>query len=364
MERTTRRYGLGTIVFATDPWTVIRRSTERRCLSNTREAALALVEQAEDFYRAAESGVKAAKPLVMYYCMMNLAKAFVLTCRQRQDVNNARHGLSERLDPPPNNRELINAWLEVYRTAPAGAVPPVGQIINVFDELLFAISAVHVPPAPSRYDLLALLPQVVPGHRLWVEGAGSGERERFVALETVEFWQDQGAKRIWLRLFLFADDLKRINLGHHEFLLRSRLEGEFREVALNEERDNRALICLEQVNTVTYNHRPSDEVPRLVRSVRDRLWRTVRNAPPYRRYYCYPAPQAEHGSLLPQVLSIYAITYYLSSIVRYRPHHFDKILAGPYGPFIEAFLNDQPTQFVYLMASEFAEKEVTKAAIV
>ena len=111
MERTTRRYGLGTRVFATDPWTVIRRSAERRCLAATRAAAFALLEQAEDFFRAAESGVKAAKPLLLYYCFMNLAKAFVLTARQRQDVNNAMHGLNEMLDPPPNSRELVNAWL-------------------------------------------------------------------------------------------------------------------------------------------------------------------------------------------------------------------------------------------------------------
>jgi hypothetical protein len=45
-------------------------------------------------------------------------------------------------------------------------------------------------------------------------------------------------------------------------------------------------------------------------------------------------------------------------------HHFDRILGDLYGPFVEAFLNDQPAQFTYLMASEFAEKEVTKAAIV
>lgn len=35
-----------------------------------------------------------------------------------------------------------------------------------------------------------------------------------------------------------------------------------------------------------------------------------------------------------------------------------------FGRFFEAFVNDQPTQFVYLMASEFAEKEVTEAVIV
>jgi hypothetical protein len=30
---------------------------------------------------------------------------------------------------------------------------------------------------------------------------------------------------------------------------------------------------------------------------------------------------------------------------------------------VEAFLKDQPVQFTYFMASEFAKKEVTKAAI-
>ena len=85
---------------------------------------------------------------------------------------------------------------------------------------------------------------------------------------------------------------------------------------------------------------------------------------PYRQYYLYPSPAAQHGQVLPQILSIYAITFYLGSIVRYRPHHFDEILKGDFGPFIETFLNDQPTQFLYLMASEFAQREVTRAAIV
>lgn len=364
MERTTRRYGLGTRVFATDPWTVIRRSTERRCLAGTKDAAFALLEQAEDFYRAAQSGVKAAKPLLMYYCMMNLGKAFVLCCRQRNEVNNAVHGLSDKLDPPPNNVELVNAWLNAQRTPAAAPIPTGNQKIKVFDELLVAISGTHIAGNSSRYDLMSLLPQIVPGHRLWVEGRASSEKERFVSIEQLEFVQDVAQKRIWLRLFIIADDLKRIDLGHGEFLTRSRIANDFHEVNLPRIVGDRLLLCFEQINTVTYSHRPSDKVPSLVATVRHQLWRTVLNTPPYRKYYCYPAPPAEHGQVLPQILAIYAITFYLGSIVRYRPHHFDRILQGSYGPFIEAFLNDQPTQFIYLMASEFAEKEVTKAAIV
>lgn len=364
MERTTRRYGLGTRVFATDPWTVIRRSVERRATAATMNANLALLEQAEDFYRAAASGVKAAKPLLLYYCFMNLAKAFVLTIRQRGEVDSAMHGLSEKLDPPPNDRELINAFLRADRTVAAGPFPPPNAKIKVFDELHEAISGARITAAQTRYDLPKLMPQIVPGHRLWVEADGSNHTERFVSIERIDFVQNVIGKLIWLRFFVFSDDLRRINMSHQEFLIRTRLDSLFREVATSEAVDGRSLLCFEQMNATPYTHRPSDQVPDVVASVRPYLWRTVLSTPPYRKYYLYAAPTGEHGQVLPQALSIYALTFYLGSIVRYRPHHFDRILSDRYGPFVEAFMNDQPSQFIYLMASEFAEKEVTKAAIV
>jgi hypothetical protein len=63
-------------------------------------------------------------------------------------------------------------------------------------------------------------------------------------------------------------------------------------------------------------------------------------------------------------MSIYAITFYLGSITRYRPHHFDTIVQGSLGHVIEEFVSGQPLQFIYLIASEFAEQEVTKPSIV
>lgn len=364
VERTTRRYGLGTRVFATDPWTVIRRSTERRCLASTRDAAFALLEQAEDFYRAAASGVKAAKPLLLYYCFMSLAKAFVLTCRQREDVDRAMHGLAERLDAPPNDKELVNAFLNAEQTVAPGPVPQPNQRLKIFDEFHEALTGSRIAGNPTRYDLSKLMPQIVPGHRLWVESHSAENTERFVSVERIAFVQNQTAKLIWLELYFFSDDLRRINISHHDFLARGRLVGRFREVQCTEKVGERRLVCFEQIDAVAYSHRPSDHVPAVVNSVRHLLWRTILSTPPYRKYYVYAAPPLEHANVLPQALSIFAITFYLGSIVRYRPHHFDRILKGSYGPFVEAFINDQPSQFIYLIASEFAEKEVTKAAIV
>ena len=90
---------------------------------------------------------------------------------------------------------------------------------------------------------------------------------------------------------------------------------------------------------------------------------TVSTVTPYRRYYVYLCPPAERPALLPQLLSIYAISYYLGSITRYRPHHFDLVSTGTLGPRIQDFITGQPLQFIYLMASEFSEQDVTKPAI-
>ncbi|MDZ4821345.1 MAG: YaaC family protein [Planctomycetota bacterium] len=359
VERTTRRYGLGARVFATDPWTVIRRSAERRCSAATKDAAFALLEQAEDFFTAASSGVKAAKPLLLYYCYMNLLKAFLLTSRKQNDVNNAQHGLSELLDDAvPNPVELINAFLNAYQSPNAQ-----GRLQN-FSELFEQLTGAAVLANPTRYDLTKLMPQIVPGHRLWVEGDSNSNGERFVSIERLDFVQDVAAKEIWIRIYVVADDLKRINTTHQDFLIRTRLQATFRETATAEVVNGRPMVCFEQQNGINYNHRPADKIPHLVATVRHLIWRTILIAPPYRKYYLYSAPVAEHAQVVPQTLSIYAITYYLGSIVRYRPHHFDRILRSNYGPFVESFLNDQASQFIYLMASEFAEREVTKAAIV
>jgi YaaC-like Protein len=98
--------------------------------------------------------------------------------------------------------------------------------------------------------------------------------------------------------------------------------------------------------------------------VRHRLWQTVLAVPPYRAYYLFLPPDSEAESVLPQSLSSYALIFYCGSVTRYRPHHFDRILGGRFGAFTESFLHDQPSQLLFLFASEFARREVAKAVIV
>jgi hypothetical protein len=69
MFRTTRRYGLQSHVFTTNPWALIRSSIADRCTATSGAEALAAIDQAEGFFGGAEAaGRWASKPLLLYYC--------------------------------------------------------------------------------------------------------------------------------------------------------------------------------------------------------------------------------------------------------------------------------------------------------
>lgn len=343
--------GLQSRLFALDPWAIIRQTVENECPPprSRRDEALATLEQAEDFYvMGTERGTEAARPLALYYSYMNLAKAFCLTRGTRMTFDQAQHGLKERLRG--QRRELVDAYLVADTTSPNRA--------QNFDELLSALAATPLA-APMNYDLSSLFPQILSGHRLWAQAAG--RIERFIAVHDLQFWQDAATHTLWLRIYLLAEDLSRLNVSHQRVLSESGLIGTFREV----QSDVTGQVCLEQIATQACpNNYPADYLHHLVATVRPNLWMTVSSIPPYRRYYAYLCPPAEALHRLPQLLSMYSVMFYLGSITRYRPHHFDALLRGAFGPRVRDFVTGQPLQFLYLLASEIAQRDVAKPSII
>jgi hypothetical protein len=352
VTRTTRRFGLQSTLFATNPWAVITQSVKSRCPAPARPAALAFLSQATDFYAAATSaGVVAAKPLLLYYCFMNVSKAYILTQGLRPNLDTVQHGLSEQMGA--GGQQLLDAFLRAFPSNPPH--------LNLFDDFLKVIRGTALP-GPVDYQLIRLMPQIVFGHGLWANAADV--QERFVGLEDVAFFHDDAAKSIWLRIYVFAHTLTRLGVSHQQFLDDTDLAAEWREVDCDDTVQGHRLLCFEQRNVVTYTGRPADAIMSLVNPLRSNLWSIVRTTKPYRHYYTYMAPAAERPFVLPQLASIYALAYYLGSITRYRPHHFATIMNGDYEAFIDGFVNDQSGQFLYLLASEFAQQELLKAATV
>ena len=347
VSRTPHVDKLQSTLFAIDPWTIIRDSINRNtAVESIDECRACLVQARELFKSASESSVISSRPLQIYYSFLNLAKCFCLARGSRSTFDRAHHGLAEQL--APGGSELQDAYLEVHKST--------SSHVNIFDEFVKSISDHrfsnrHILPIPH------IIPQIVPGHRVWAKAAG--ETERFLSVSEIYFMECKEKRRVWAAIHFHSGDLKRLNITPDSLMSSSII------------RENRHLIdytdgfvSFEDDDTVEYAKHATEDLQKILSNLKKSLWVTVGSSFPFRRYYIYMSPESESGSLLPQLASIYAIAFYLSSITRYRPHHFSKILDGPFGSRIEEFITGQPNQFLYLMASEFAEQDVSRPSIV
>lgn len=347
-----KREGLHSTLFATEPWNIIQYKLQEISDAAAQRQAFAFLTQARDFFIAAQSSdVSAAKPLLLYYSFLNLAKCFV-TKKKGTALGSVKHGLSEKLPTTPG---AIHGNVSIDIT----------QNPNVSAFVMFAQAlgaALPTPPAPNTHIQMRsqdFLGQVLIGHRVFCQAEAI--TERFISLDRIEYMQNAATKEAWLRVRAFADDFTR--LGYPMTGLSKNLNAglSWRNVKCELIVDNRRIIEAETIATVAYGHRPSQVIGQLSTQTRSRLWRSVTAFPPYRKYYVYqPSPSQ---ILLDQLLTIYLATFYFGSITRYKPEQFDYILKSPIGPFVFEFFSNQPTQFLYLMASEFLDQEVAKAAI-
>ena len=342
------------LLFVTDAWVVMRHAiTEQVNIASDRSEALSYIEQAKDFYTSAlASNIEAAKPVQLYYSYLNIAKAFIICRGIHSSLPNIRHGINEAVNP--NGQEFQDGYIQFWSSP-----NPRGQL-QAFDEFMRALGDTRLQDG-QRIPVTHLVPQILPGHRLWATAAST--TERFIALQRIQFIDNQQSKYLWLRKYVFADDVRRLGYTQDNVLRDAELTIDFRKVKCTEKVDGRPLICIEQKSPDVYVRHGVDLASNLVAKNKNRLWATVSSIPPYRRYYLYLCPAAERASVVSQLASIYAMTFYLGSVTRYRPNTLQELLGGPYGPRIAEFVSGQSVQFVYLMASEFSRRDVTRPSI-
>jgi len=350
LGQTTRRYGLQPRIFVTNPWHAMRHAINKYGCSDTKSDALSFIEHAEGYYKAASLGeVGVVKPVLFYYSFLNIAKAFSLYKGIRNDYSKARHGLSEKC----GKVEISSAFLEAYPSSKTNA--------NIFADFLQAASG-QVITSNHVYAIPHLLPQILQGHRLWCMSS-SGQQERFYHIEVISIQDNKARREVWIDMLFPREDLSRHALSCKQLLLLSNLKGKYERVKTPKP-GRRDYIKFQSVDSVSYRQRPADAVPKAIAGLKPHLWTNVLSIPPYRKYYLYLCPASETRSLLPQILSIYSVFYYLSSVTRYRPNSYQAILDGNHGTQIQEIIANVPQQFIYLVASEFAEQEIVKPALI
>lgn len=332
-------------MFVNDPWELLAEAITRAVKDRkAADIAHSFRRQAADYFRAATGGRElAVKPVLLYYGFLNLSKAYGLVKGNNALAGTAVHGLSGE-----SNRKQIPESLVKFS---------VRQGTLVFQELLKLLGG-NATILNSPLMIGHLLPQILPGHRLWCYA--TNRRERFLTVEKFEVRHDTATRAVWLNLFISRHELGRLNLSISTVLLQADLA----DFEVIHERPPLDLVCLQQKAPETYSKDPAEALAWIIEKTRNRFWETVKTASPYRKPYIYCSPPVEHGKRLPQLLSIYVLMFFLGYVTRYFPGHFEDFLDSRYGPFFDTFISESPMQFLYLMASEILGREVSKPAII
>lgn len=350
VRRQNRRYGLNDVVFAMDPWTVIEGAVNDQVAAPNRDEALAFIAQARAFFDAASARTPAS-PLLAYYAFLNLGKALIRCRGFSGSLDRAKHGLSDGQTVPA--ADLTSGTVTIWDNP--------GQV-NVFAEVIDHLG--HPRPTHSTVvPVPELAAQVVVGHRLWREA--SNRSERFIAIERIEFVDDPTAKQLWLRLWLRRGDLSRYNVTRKRLINEGSLTGNFVEVDPKPLTNDSDLVCLEQTAPMPYSGRATDIAMNIVEPSRQWLWRIISASADggYRRYYLHLTPPTETNRQ-PQIAAIWMLIFFFGSVVRYRPQAFASMTRGRFGAWINDFVAAQPEQLLFMLASEFARREVARPAIV
>lgn len=336
-------------VYVTDPWPFLDyyvRRNSRKGIDGSQDA-LHFLRQAEDYYRAATSASnKAAQPVLCYYSFLNLVKSAVL-CRNNKDSFEwkDKHGLTVKKS---KNLKLEEQDIDAFPTGEG----QYGYSISMFDELLGFLGAERLK-TQMEFSLAKILPQILMGHRLWA--AGVDKCERFCRINNLMIMVNDRDQAVWLRIAIDNSNLERCKITGEDILQRTMLGSGW---TYSKYEDGRTIIC-EQRESLTYSSSPLERLQELANSIRSNLWQAAVLSPPYRKYYLYSCPQNENSQVLPQLASIYIVSYFLSSITRYRPSEYRKHVSSELGSFIVGFMNDCPKQFIYLLASEMAQRELS-----
>jgi hypothetical protein len=334
--------------FVNDPWELIAEAIHRALpTGRNRDMAHSFRRQAEDYFRAASIGRElAVRPVLFYYAFLNLSKAYAVAKGNTKLIGKAGHGVSSAA----KTRAIAGSLIKFERTSTTRP--------GVFQELLQHLDG-NLAVLRSDLRLGHLLPQILPGHRLWCYA--TGHKERFLSVENFEIRHSRAAKQVWLNLYLARNDLDRLGVSEAKVLSEADLAGDF-EVANGASTGE--LVCFQQRNPESYGTDPAEALARIILKAKNRVWETVKITSPYRKPYVYCCPSTERNARLPQMLSVYLLMYFLGSVTRYSPLYFEDLLESKYGPLFETFVSESSTQFLYLMASDILGREVSKPAII
>lgn len=300
--------------------------------------ALSYLHQASDFYSASETATSAARPLLLYYCFLNLAKVLLRVRAPGVSLRQARHGVSDYSGNSKVKRFTVTAQRVLIPTPKPG-------VVNIFSELATALKA--QVPGGTRHRIVDLLAQCPAVHRSYIHA--SRYPQVLFAVPKAAFLHDAATKMGWATVTVRG--LGALTAGKTQLERRMYFRSVFARIGASD-----SGYVFESKPT-SYNGDPLEVLPSLSEQCQAAGMSSILTADGYRFYVASMSARARMHPLL----ASYLVTFYLGSVARYRPEDLDKILKGKWGWTFSEFLSTQGRQMVYLFANEVLGREVVKA---
>jgi hypothetical protein len=319
-----------------DVWGYLKHVAAAKLPKSEENKAVCFIDQALEFFQAADNPKLYSRPLNYYYSFLNLAKMAMLV-KGVPLPPTARHGIS---DPRANLRTRLRISGQRVRSETCA-----GDHSQVFPELVHMLGGEIT--TPRNFKIPVLLSQMPGIHRTYCRVTKSAPQ--FLPIRRLELLREN--RELWVRLAF-----SKIDKDVTSTLPRIRNRQEFRRVFGQVQSADDNEIWFES----GVIHGPTNATDRAIRELAEivreiGVWPILTSSG--NRFYFCAVPKRDQ---LPALASIYAVMFYLGSITRYKPYDFEKIVTHKHAWLIGEFLNTQPTQFLYVLASHLDGVEVVR----
>lgn len=307
----------------------------------------AYIHQAENYWQGALKTVYKSSPLLYYYCFLNLVKGFLVLKRELPTSKKEIHGLLSSGNKWEG--DLTDKKLNIKREN--------GKYFPIFEKYYRALF--NCEP-PEELNILALLAHCFDITYQYLRVVHDEPR---ITPFLYRFVFDKESKESWIVMRV----LKNSSLGRFSKTYQKFFE-EFERVQISGPID---LLFMDIFNLrfgewQDYDYYQSkktekgEDVP--VEKLKDQIkesfktWLEPNYYPDeFSGYINFPKTQ-ESELPINEELSIYAVMFFLSEIVRYHPEYLEKILRTPHGWLLEGFIEECPLKFLRAITSRIMGK--------
>jgi hypothetical protein len=284
---------------------------------------LSLLEQARNFYSAAEGVPLRSKPLLYYYSFLNLAKIILNLEYGYGNAAEYIHGLSER-----NNTSFQTSTITLQTISPAPRIKVASELLRLFNGITIT--------ANTTINLKSFLKHCVGIHRAYSEIYK--QPEIFYKLEDIQYYRNGRMIGIKAKVRCKHNEVAALTAQGYNI---NTVDGIF--------------YLSEELLTTRYNPAREDYYNLSRQYLNHGIWYYIGS----KGYTTYISSEPHHR-YSPEIV-IYNTIFYLGSITRYRPDLFDEIFDATEQWLMSEFLTTQPKQFLYLATAKLLGQNVLKA---